>query len=137
MRCIRSELRQAESNTRTVQQPTGFGLQLRAGQDRPEDTARPGGPQQQRGVRAGLSAPSWFIEVDHTQQQDLNPYSALIEPGTSRQLRRTTARAEWWQPLPWGGVQVVAGAESSLQHSNIVLFDTRNTGFYLALRGTR
>ncbi len=137
LRCNRLQLRQAPSTGRTPQWPTGLSLQLRAGQDRPETSARPGGPQQQRGARAGLSAPSWFIEVDHNQQQDRSPYSALIEPGTSRQLRRTTARAEWWQPLPLPGLQLVAGAESSLQHSNIVLFDTRNAGVYLALRSTR
>lgn len=116
--------------------PLGLSLQLRSGRDQPNDDARPGGDQTQRGLRLGLNGARWFVELDETQQADSSSYSPLIEAGANRNLRRTSARAEWMQALPIAAWRVVLGAEASVQRSNIILFDTRNTGVYLALRGS-
>lgn len=116
--------------------PLGLNLQLRGGRDQPTDDARPGGDQTQRGLRLGLNGARWFVELDETQQVDSSSYSPLIEAGANRNLRRTSARAEWVQALPLAALRIVLGAEASVQRSNIILFDTRNTGVYLALRGS-
>jgi tetratricopeptide (TPR) repeat protein len=116
--------------------PIGLSLQLRSGRDQPNDDARPGGDQTQRGLRLGLNGARWLVELDNTQQADSGPYSALIEAGASRSLRRTSARAEWVQALPFTALRFVLGTETSVQRSNIVLFDTRNSSVYLALRGS-
>lgn len=115
----------------------GLSLQARVGADKPDSTDRPGGQQRQWTWRAAAAGPRGFLEIEQARQADQLAYSPLIEAGAQRRQQRWSARAEWVQALNHGGLQAFAGLEANRQKSNIVLFDSRNTGVYLGMRGVK
>ena len=119
---------------------------LRLGQDRAADASRPGGDQNQAGLRLHASAPApallpvahgtprWTVDAEYSRSNDTQGYSALLDNGRVRNMQRITARVEWRQPvLP--GIQAVLGAESVVQNAKLPLFQMRSHGVWIGLRG--
>ena len=118
---------------------------MKAGVDRSRDEARPGGHQDQYSLRG---AAVWtgvgfgerpqgqvLVDAELSVSRDRTSYSALLESGRLRNVRRTTLRTEFQQPL-MQSVQAIAGIELAQQRSGIVLFQSRSWGPYVALRTT-
>lgn len=134
--------------------PTPGGLQwlavLRLGQDRAANPDRPGGHQNQAGLRLHANAPApslwrpagsagqggarWTIDADYSRARDDHGYSALLDNGRVRRVERLTTRIEWQQPL-LPGVQAVIGAEAITQNASLSLFQMRSHGIWIGLRG--
>lgn len=135
--------------------PAPNGLQwlavLRVGQDRATNPARPGGDQNQAGLRLHANAPApnlwepvagtagqggarWVLDADYSHARDHHGYSPLLSNGRVRRVDRLTARMEWQQPVR-PGVQAVVGAEAIVQHSSLSLFQVRSQGVWVGLRG--
>lgn len=124
-------------------------LSLRAGQDLAQDSARPGGDQQQASIRlayytplaawapkakqAALRAGGLLVDAESSRYQDATGYSPVLQGGMVRTLTRQTARLEYqWavaEKLQW-----VVGAEWVRQRSSLELFQLRSHGPYTALR---
>ena len=120
----------------TACQSSGFLMQLRLGQDRPDAEGRPGGDQNQLSLRLGKSfalGPGWISgEYEYNQQNDRTGYSALLENNARREVRRHVLRTEYrWQS--WG-VTPYVGVDYLDQRSNIVLFSPRNLIVSVGLR---
>ncbi len=130
-------------------------LGLRAGRDMAANASRPGAHQQQSSVRVGAFLPQAHLtpagsaasggstagvlrnglslDLEHSQQQDSNAYSPIIDSGRSRKMLRTTLRAEYQYTFS-RSVQGVFGAEWVGQSSNIQLFRLSSQGVYSGLR---
>ena len=127
---------------------------LRLGQDRASNPGRPGGHQNQAGLRLQASAPApnlwqpvagagpagqgsgarWVLDADYSHARDQHGYSPLLDNNRVRRIHRLTARIEWQQPL-LPGVQAVVGAEAVAQNASLALFQMRSHGLWLGLRG--
>lgn len=123
---------------------------LRLGQDRAANPDRPGGHQNQAGLRLHANAPApslwrpagsagqggarWTIDADYSRARDDHGYSALLDNGRVRRVERLTTRIEWQQPL-LPGVQAVIGAEAITQNASLSLFQMRSHGIWVGLRG--
>ena len=137
--------------------PSASGWQwltvLRLGQDRATDPDRPGGHQNQAGLRLHASAPApslwplmagagsagqggarWVIDADYSHARDSQGYSPLLDNGRVRRINRFTTRVEWQQPL-LPGVQAVIGVEAIRQNASLSLFQVRSHGLWVGLRG--
>lgn len=111
-------------------------LQLRMGEDAPEDSQRPGGAQRQQSLRiaknTALGPGKLALEYEHYRQDDQKGYSLLLENNTRRQLRRSIYRLEYsWQQQ---GLTPYIGLEWLDQASNLPLFSPRNSILTLGLR---
>lgn len=107
---------------------SGLQMQLRLGQDRPTQADRPGGSQNQYGLRIAktnqLGAAQLAVELDHTHQADQAGYSTLLENNAPRQINRTAYRFEYrWVA---GTLSPYVGFEWINQQSNLPLFDVQN-----------
>lgn len=116
-------------------------ISVRWGRDVPAETERPGGAQEQAGLRLlalGTGwAPrhEWLLDAELFHQQDTRGYSALLQDNARRQLTRVALRAEYAMPLsPASAWQLILGAEWQRQRSNLPLFQQESQGGYLALR---
>jgi tetratricopeptide (TPR) repeat protein len=119
-------------------------VSAKAGVDRADHAERAGGNQAQYALRAAAVISSVgprrfdkgriLVDTEFNQSRDSSGYSALLESGRSRVIRRNSARLEYQYPLS-DSLQWVAGAEWVSQRSNIALFASRSWGPYLALRG--
>lgn len=116
---------------------------LRFGVDAPEQAERAGGRQQQsllRLVAVGQgwrSREQWLVDAEVYLQTDTSGYSALLEDAARRRISRQALRAEYSWPLAPPGVQgwqLALGLEWQRQRANLVLFQQRSKGAYLALR---
>ena len=116
---------------------------LRLGEDRPEQAERAGGPQQQAMLRLvavgkGLRArDQWLVDGEVYLQTDTTGYSPLLEDAARRRISRHAMRAEYSFPLTEAGSQgwqLALGLEWQRQRANLVLFQQRNKGAYMALR---
>ena len=118
-------------------------VSAKAGVDRADHAERAGGNQTQYALRGAAVVSSVgprtfnkgqiLIDTEFNQSRDSSGYSALLESGRSRVIRRNSARLEYQYPLS-DSLQWVAGAEWVSQRSNIALFANRSWGPYLALR---
>lgn len=116
-------------------------VSLRAGQDRPQDPARPGAVQNQVGVRlvalgAGWAPrQEWLLDSELFHQQDTTGYSPLLKDNAKRRLTRAALRAEYTFVLaPPPAWSLSLGFEWQNQQSNLVLFQQKSHGAYVALR---
>lgn len=116
---------------------------LRLGEDRPDQSERAGGPQQQAMLRMvavgkGLRPrDQWLVDGEVYLQTDTTGYSPLLEDASRRRISRQALRAEYSFPLTEAGAQVwqlALGLEWQRQRANLVLFQQRNKGAYMALR---
>lgn len=116
-------------------------ISLRAGQDRPQDPARPGAVQNQAGIRlvalgAGWApGQEWLLDGELFHQQDTAGYSPLLKDNARRRLTRAALRAEYTfalSPPPIWSLSL--GLEWQNQQSNLLLFQQKSHGAYLALR---
>lgn len=116
----------------------------KAGVDRAHHAERAGGDQTQYALRGAVVLSSvgpgrfakgrLWLDVELNRSSDSSGYSALLESGRSRVIRRASGRVEYQYPLSTN-LQWVAGAERVSQHSNLALFSQRSWGPYVALRG--
>lgn len=114
----------------------GWLMQLRLGEDRPNDAARPGGIQQQHALRLGYQNPvagGWLSgEYEFYQQKDRKGYSALLENNARRDIKRHIWRLEYrW---PYAGLMPYVGFELLDQRANLALFSPRNAIVTLGVR---
>lgn len=116
---------------------------LRAGEDAPDVAERAGGRQRQsllRLVAVGQgwrSREQWLVDAEVYLQTDTSGYSALLQDAARRRISRQALRAEYSWPLAQPGVQgwqLALGLEWQRQRANLVLFQQRSKGAYLALR---
>jgi hypothetical protein len=116
---------------------------LRVGQDSPDQAERAGGNQQQsllRLVAVGQGwreRDQWLVDAEVYLQNDTSGYSALLQDAARRRISRQAMRAEYSFPLAPSGVQgwqLALGVEWQRQRANLVLFQQRSKGAYLALR---
>lgn len=111
-------------------------LQLRFGQDTPDNAQRPGGAQRQQSLRlaknTALGPGKLALEYEYYRQDDQKGYSLLLENNGRRQLRRSIYRLEYsWQQQ---GLTPYLGLEWLDQESNLPLFSPRNRILTLGLR---
>lgn len=124
---------------------------LRAGQDKAQDPARPGGDQQQTGVRlagylplaawwpgatyAGIRRGGLLLDTEASRYRDAIGYSPILQDGQVRALSRQTARIEYQfavaKKLHWA-----IGAEWVRQRSSLNLFQLQSHGPYAAVRAS-
>lgn len=114
----------------------GGQLLLRVGEDRPADSARPGGTQRQTSLRISkrslLAGGSLAVEWEGTRQLDRAGYSVLLSNNARRQITRHAYRLEFsWQ---FGGFSPYLGVEWVEQGSNLRLFEFKNWVTTLGLR---
>lgn len=106
----------------------GLHLQLRVGQDRPDQASRPGGVQHQYSLkvstRSALNSGHLALEVEATRQHDQNGYSMLLENNTPRVLKRFAYRAEYRYMA--GAFSPYIGFEWLDQRANLQLFELKN-----------
>lgn len=122
---------------------------LRAGRDMAQDMARPGGDQQQAGVRlagympmsvllpgvrhVGILRGGLLMDAEASRYRDAAGYSPILQNGAIRTLARQTARIEYQfavaKTLHW-----TVGAEWVRQRSSLELFQLQSQGPYTALR---
>lgn len=114
----------------------GVQAQIRLGQDRAEYDKRPGGMQDQYGLRVGknttIGSGVLAAEVDVYHQEDHRGYSPLLEDNLKRNISRVMYRLEYRKML--SGVGPYAGVEVMEQDSNLPLFRISNRVFYIGIR---
>ncbi|MEI7682411.1 MAG: hypothetical protein WCK07_23650, partial [Betaproteobacteria bacterium] len=76
-----------------------------------------------------------LADLQSGSYRDREGYSALLENGLTRSLRRRSLVAEYQLPLG-GDFHGAAGVEWVDQQANLSLFRFISTGYYLALRKT-
>lgn len=124
-------------------------VSLRAGEDRAQDAARPGGHQRQTSARVAFYTPLaiWLpdmqysairrggllIDAEASRYHDATGYSPVLQDGMVRTLSRQTARIEY-QWVVAKKLQWVLGAEWVRQRSSLDLFQLQSHGPYVALR---
>jgi tetratricopeptide (TPR) repeat protein len=117
--------------------PAFYGLQVRVGNEHPQDDARPGGTYRRTEIRAQWEGPFFErgrvgVQWTSTRQSDSEPYSALLGNLPRRTVRHMfEAEASW--PL-YQGLSLVANAQAALQQSNLPVFASRQRSFCLGLR---
>ncbi len=115
-----------------------LGLQavLRAGQDQPLQSGRPGGAQRQSSLRlskrTAMNGGSLALEWEATRQQDHSGFSALLASNTPRQITRLGYRLEYSRQL--GTLSPYIGVEWLEQRSNLRLFEYKNWVSSLGVR---
>ncbi|MET1114283.1 MAG: hypothetical protein ABWY08_04905 [Comamonas sp.] len=116
---------------------------LRVGQDVPEQAERAGGRQQQNLLRlvavgqGWRARDQWLVDGEIYLQSDTSGYSPLLQNAARRRISRQALRAEYSFPLATSGVQgwqLALGLEWQRQRANLVLFQQRSQGAYMALR---
>ena len=116
---------------------------VRWGGDSPERAERAGGRQQQslaRLVAVGQGwrpRDQWLVDAEVYLQTDTSGYSPLLQDSARRRISRQALRTEYSFPLAASGVQgwqLALGLEWQRQRANLVLFQQRSKGAYLALR---
>lgn len=113
-------------------------LQLRFGEDRPENAQRPGGGQRQQSLRVGKNLPlgdaaSLAAEYEYYRQRDRDGYSPLLENNARRSVDRNIYRIEYRWRLH--DLSPYVGFEWLDQHANLPLFAPSNRIFSIGLRG--
>jgi len=109
---------------------------MRAGEDAAQ-ADRPGGDQRQTDVRAAWIGPfasgSLLADALYSHQQDASGFSPLLENGASRRLNRLSLRLEYAYPIApdWA---LLASFDTTIQRSNLPLFDISGRAFYLGVR---
>ncbi len=114
-----------------------FSAQLGAGQDHAKSVTRPGGDQSRleatftwsRDLGWGALA---FL-ASNARLRDQAGYSPLLNKGVAREMNRWFTRIELAVPFS-SGVDWLASAETSVQNSNISLFDLNSRAVYLGVR---
>lgn len=125
--------------------PTLFTMQFRAGADKPQHAARPGGDEHRYELRAqwerpvaspwkGVLGPGRLgLQGAVTRQNDTSGYSPLLENNAVRHLTRYALQGEVSFALG-GGLFAVTTAEASVQRSNLPAFTGRQRSLYFGLR---
>lgn len=113
-------------------------LTARAGQDRPHDTTRPGGAQDQYSLRAHASvassaATTWLLDAEASHSRDATGYSPLLLNYRRRTTSRLTLRAEVQHALT-PHVAALVGLEAVAQSASLPLFALHSRGGYAGLR---
>ncbi|MEG1456491.1 MAG: hypothetical protein RSC66_13080, partial [Comamonas sp.] len=79
----------------------------------------------------------WLVDGEVYLQTDTTGYSPLLEDASRRRISRQALRAEYSFPLTEAGAQswqLALGLEWQRQRANLILFQQRNKGAYMALR---
>jgi len=110
-------------------------LQGRAGFDQPSQAQRPGGRQSIVAIQLAWphsapsqpSAPGWNAQAEFSWVRDARGYSPLLAHGQPRWQLRQHLRLEHRWPVGWPAPawQAHVWADTSLQRSNLALFDLR------------
>jgi hypothetical protein len=118
-------------------------LSAKAGVDAARSADRAGGDQTQYSLRAAMVTPAFgpkvlakgqlWADIELGESRDHTGFSALLESGRLRVVRRSSGRIEYQYPFA-NRLQGIAGAELVVQRSSIALFANRSWGPYLALR---
>ena len=113
------------------------GGHWRGGIDRARTSERPGGDQRKQELRGLISIPwgswRWDAEWAGASLRDASGYSPLLAQGTTREQRRHYMRIELTRKLS-SGWEVFATAERIKNHSNLALFESQGTAYWLGLR---
>lgn len=129
------------STSLSCDRPSGaYGLvSVRAGRDLAQDSARPGGDQNQASLRLAGYAPmprgGLLLDAEVSHYRDSTGYSPLLENGAIRSLNRQAWRVEY-QHLVAPKLQWAWGFEWIRQSSSIALFGLQSRGPYAALRSS-
>jgi hypothetical protein len=112
-------------------------VEVRLGEDRPQDPARAGGVYRRGELRAQMERPVFSggqasVQWSTTRQVDTEPYSSLLGNVARTTLRHALQGEASW-PLT-GTLFLVSTAEAAWQQSNITAFVSRQRSFYLGLR---
>lgn len=114
----------------------GLQLQLRAGQDKPDQDNRPGGTQHQTSLkvskRSPLNAGYLALEWEAARQQDQNGYSPLLDNNAPRVISRFAYRAEY--RFMAGAISPYIGFEWLDQRANMPLFELTNGVLTVGMR---
>lgn len=106
----------------------GLHVQLRAGQDHPDQATRPGGTQQQYSLkvsqRSAIRAGQLALEWEAARQQDQTGYSPLLANNAPRTINRFAYRAEY--RFMAGAFSPYIGVEWLDQRANLPLFELKN-----------
>ena len=122
---------------------TGYGVQIRWGQDRPHHSQRPGGRYARSELRLNWATQLPFhatrLSADYhwTRQNDSRGYSPLLENNATRHSRRHGMAVNLDYPLPssyWGHATAFVMLEANRQHSNITSFSMRQRSVTAGLR---
>jgi len=118
-----------------------FGLNrltvaVRGGEDSAESD-RPGGDQRQADLRVAWIGPlrggSLTADLLLSRQQDASGFSPLLENNATRRLDRFNLHLEYAYPVA-PGWSLLASFDSTLQRSNLPLFDISGQALYLGVR---
>jgi tetratricopeptide (TPR) repeat protein len=117
--------------------PAFYSLQVRAGDEHPQDDTRPGGTYRRTEIRAQWEGPLMTrgrvgLQWTSTRQSDTEPYSALLGNLPRRTVRHMLEVEASW-PL-YRGLSLIGNAQAALQRSNLAVFASRQRSFYLGLR---
>jgi tetratricopeptide (TPR) repeat protein len=111
-------------------------LALRLGKDFAR-TDRPGGDQRQQDVRIAWLRPlgkgSLVADMLYTHQRDASGFSPILENNAARRLERFSLHLEYAHPFA-PGWSALASVDTTLQRSNIDLFDLSGRAFYVGVR---
>lgn len=120
---------------------SGLSLQLRGGQDVPQQSGRVGGRQQQYELRLqwqfSAVGNQWQAEYAVQHYHDAQGYSPLLSHNARRRIERQTLRLEASRPLTWpemGSPQWFANVELVQQRSNLQTFVSSRRFFQTGLR---
>jgi hypothetical protein len=123
-------------------------VSVRAGQDHPQDAARPGGVQTQVSAQIQMQAPAalllpaaqgqWQLTAEWSNSRDAKTYSPLLENGAMRHIEKRAAKFEYLRnihnPSASAAWQLQAGVEWAQHQSNLALFSLRSWGPHVGLR---
>lgn len=110
---------------------------LRLGMDHADDVDRAGGNQRRQELKLQFVAPFGSVRIDgefsHAINQDASSYSPVLAQGAVRWQKRQFYKIELSKPLSARSSLFVA-AESIRQSSNLSLFESKGTTFWLGTR---
>lgn len=113
-----------------------FALQWRMGSDDPGSKSRPGGRQEQAGLRLlkqfRLGEGGLIIDYDVYHQRDQSGYSVLLENNAPRRILRQVYRIEYQWRL--GPLSPYVAFEHLDQRSNLPLFSPQNQMLSVGVR---
>lgn len=111
-------------------------LAVRTGEDAAQAN-RPGGDQRQTDVRlawvGSFASGSLVADLLYTHQQDASGFSPLLENNARRRLNRASLHLEYAHPVAPGWA-VLASFDTTIQRSNLDLFDISGRAVYLGVR---
>jgi hypothetical protein len=125
--------------------------EIRVGRDLPQDPLRPGGSQNERGIRilaigsprsfsadeptggVPITSSRWLLEMDYVRRVDNQPYSPVLGR-IARQLNTLAVKMEWQSSLEAAPAwRLHLGYQLVRRHANIALFGMIGHGPYVGV----